>query len=234
MKRTFTFTVLLLLLQTAMAQRVIDLQITLTSPQNHSLITARQGVDFITSVKNVGTTALEATDTLKVAYIVDGDSMTFVDGGAVQRYFTVTGNAIGINDSVSVTKRIAFDTSMVGETIDFCVAMEPFNAADGIMDDDIGNNQSCISLHIEAPLSVQENTDREAISIYPNPARDQFSIQCSEAITYTGITDVTGRLVAADRSGTSSVDCSLLARGVYFVTIKTAGQVYTQRLLIHK
>ena len=72
-------------------------------------------------------------------------------------------------------------------------------------------------------LGTNSNSLEKAVSIYPNPAKDQFSLQSNVSLEKMTIYDVQGRIVSnvdlTEMSHEKTVDISSLASGVYIVRI---------------
>ena len=72
-------------------------------------------------------------------------------------------------------------------------------------------------------LGTNSNSMETAVNIYPNPAKNQFTIQSEESLEKLTIYDVRGRMVSdidlSEMSHEKTVDISSLAPGVYMVRI---------------
>lgn len=75
---------------------------------------------------------------------------------------------------------------------------------------------------------IREITDNN-IRIYPNPAHNQLFIQSDAAISSINILNVEGRIVQTGQSQT--IDISGLAKGMYFIQIKTEKRTYTKKFV---
>ena len=72
----------------------------------------------------------------------------------------------------------------------------------------------------DIPYSVEENTEDNGISVYPNPANEVVNILNHNNMNITGveIVDLTGRMVLSSTKS-DDIDISALADGQYFVKI---------------
>ena len=72
---------------------------------------------------------------------------------------------------------------------------------------------------------------KSTITLYPNPAKDVVTIKLdtSETILHVGVTDVSGRLLLSENN--STINVTSLNAGVYFITIKTSGKIYSSKLI---
>lgn len=83
--------------------------------------------------------------------------------------------------------------------------------------------------HVNIP---EFNADR-AVSIYPNPAKDEISISSERNIHNIDIFDMAGRLVLQFQPSSSNVilDIKPLKSGFYFIKITTEKEIFTQKLI---
>ena len=80
------------------------------------------------------------------------------------------------------------------------------------------NNQTCISI-TRGTTSVEENI-AEAVSVYPNPANDMFTVANAEGATIVVVNSL-GQVVASIENAASNqtIDASNFANGTYFVKV---------------
>lgn len=93
---------------------------------------------------------------------------------------------------------------------------------------DLGANQGpdC------STLSVAQNT-LDQLNVYPNPARNNFSISGLQNPAEIAIFDTLGKRVLAQQlSNTSPVSVTDLKAGLYLIRITSQGQQITQKLII--
>jgi hypothetical protein len=75
---------------------------------------------------------------------------------------------------------------------------------------------------------LKENTD---FAVYPNPVKEEFSIQTNKKIETISVYNVEGKLVKTyNKQNTYSV--SGLQSGVYFINIRCTTKCFTQKLII--
>ncbi|MBR4584038.1 MAG: T9SS type A sorting domain-containing protein [Bacteroidales bacterium] len=86
------------------------------------------------------------------------------------------------------------------------------------VDNNTNNNQSCISI-TRVVTSVEENI-AEAVSVYPNPANDMFTVANAEGATIVVVNSL-GQVVASIENAASNqtIDASNFANGTYFVKV---------------
>lgn len=91
-------------------------------------------------------------------------------------------------------------------------------------------------------VAIHENVvQQNNMNLYPNPATDQFRIRLSAANGGTAtmrIIAVDGKIAAENSFGIGPgeneipVSCATLAKGIYFVEVKTAEANYTERIIV--
>ncbi len=80
------------------------------------------------------------------------------------------------------------------------------------------------------------NTEDSEIEMYPNPTNGIISIEHAETINEVAIFSINGQSVQSkihlsNNSGRLDLDMTSLARGVYFITVKTSSQVVTKKII---
>lgn len=91
----------------------------------------------------------------------------------------------------------------------------------------------CVNADIDVSDGPEVSKDID-VQIFPNPAQDQLTIQCSSDVLQSiVITDATGRIVhtSATTKHNTQLDVSALPAGVYFVNVRTNDHSYTQKVL---
>ncbi|GAA4804024.1 T9SS type A sorting domain-containing protein [Litoribaculum gwangyangense] len=89
------------------------------------------------------------------------------------------------------------------------------------------------------PLSVEEFELKNAITLYPNPAKTQFFIKNESYIILEKVVifDLSGRLVSEHRilnsSKSSPINLKDVSKGVYFVKIHSETSFITKKLVVH-
>jgi len=123
------------------------------------------------------------------------------------------------------------DAAEIGVGIgDFLVA----TATDG------SGNTSEFSAIVEVHDYLAENQEDEnvkpvGIRIYPNPANDRLNIELLDG--QSGLPDIeiislTGRTVYWHRVDQGQIDVSGLARGLYFIRVRTENKIFVTRILL--
>ncbi len=79
-------------------------------------------------------------------------------------------------------------------------------------------------------LATSEKTVKQTISIYPNPVKTEFTMKTTEQILSVDLYDSLGRKLKT-LSSEKTQNISQIAKGVYFVKIKTAKNEYIEKLV---
>lgn len=74
------------------------------------------------------------------------------------------------------------------------------------------------------------------ISVYPNPATEMLYIECPFKNSTLYITDIIGNKIkqAALENELTVIDISNLSKGVYFLNVKTAGNIITKKFIVQR
>ena len=88
-----------------------------------------------------------------------------------------------------------------------------------------------------APTGIGENADSQSIAVWPNPARDVVNVTVPDTydVSEIEIVDMSGRVVARlNARDTASINVSTWSAGVYFVNVRTADTVVTEKFVVTK
>lgn len=100
-----------------------------------------------------------------------------------------------------------------------------------------GNTAICtFDITVLSSLGIDDETLNDAISIYPNPARDVITLTNTgnEPITQITIVDINGRVIQSISNNSISerqINISTYATGVYFVQIETTTASAVKRII---
>jgi hypothetical protein len=83
-------------------------------------------------------------------------------------------------------------------------------------------------------VAVSENNTLVGVNVFPNPSNGVVNIRTAELEVYNvEVMNVTGELVRTVRiNGTSTMDLTDLAKGVYTVRVSNANGIMTQRVTL--
>jgi len=211
------------------AQREIDLETILLTPNEDAYIAPMEPFNMQVSIYNNGSVAYNADDSLAYYLLFDGDTLTFQPGN--ENHTEHTGFSLLPGESHTLNRTMVFDTSFEGADVEICVYAWPFNAADPIADQHLDDSQSCSLVHVSSQAGVSE---KEAVSVqvFPNPAKGLVTVQSKVAIRSVSVTDVSGKPVDLPQTVSEMIDCSELRNGVYFIRVETANGISVKRLAI--
>lgn len=74
-----------------------------------------------------------------------------------------------------------------------------------------------------------EDFEKEKISLYPNPVKDNFTINTNDKIEQVEIYSINGQLLKTVKS--KKINTSDLPKGNYLVKIKTDKEIFTQKII---
>ena len=77
-----------------------------------------------------------------------------------------------------------------------------------------------------------ELKNKNDLSLYPNPANNQFSIKSSKIIEEIEIRDVFGKVLYQAYPNNKNITLTIDKDGLYFVTIKSGQQTITRKLIV--
>ena len=72
------------------------------------------------------------------------------------------------------------------------------------------------------------------VRTYPNPVKDNISIECSGSIMQViGLYDIHGRLIQTEKVQSNKIELSVsgLQSGIYILKVKTAGGMAVKRIM---
>jgi hypothetical protein len=79
---------------------------------------------------------------------------------------------------------------------------------------------------------IESNSISNALSVYPNPAKDVLNIEVAGAESYAvTLTNLLGKTVLADKDR-STLNVANLTPGVYFLTVDVKGQKTTKKIVV--
>lgn len=70
-------------------------------------------------------------------------------------------------------------------------------------------------------VGVNEYSNNNQITIYPNPATSQLTLNTTEQINSVNIIDITGKTVKTIVPNSNTIDVSELVKGIYFLQVQT-------------
>lgn len=230
MRKIYVLSAALFLGFTANAQRNINLQASITAPNAGATVTYNVATTFTYVFKNLGPTAIAATDT--ILYV---DPLT-PSGQA----FFVTGKSKAMNDTIMITKSATLVTAPNG-AYNWCINSQAWNRTNPFTETDTSNNDACRNLNFVGfpttgikDIVAARDINTVNLGIAPNPATaeikfDFVAINNSEVVL--SITDLTGRVIRSFNYGKAFVgknnytyNVAELPTGLYIVELNQDGQ----------
>lgn len=159
---------------------------------------------------------------------------------AVWKQNTSSGNGIAYSFTSNILGGLSGYTNLPGATgsgvMNADVAMK--NGEVHIVWEDDNTGKVMYIKGTYTPVSVANISRKEMISVYPNPAKDNFTVPMGKinTITYAYLTDNMGRNIALApslKNGTAVFAISGIATGAYyFVMGDDAGKTYYSKLIV--
>lgn len=190
----------------------------LTPAQASYTLTATDQLSLIPTFANNG--ADDATSgTFTIDLTVNGVSL--MNGGSSMELDETEEGSIPVGGwyllldapyTYTITAQEMIDAGLSG-TFDVCLTVTYSGN-----DPDPSNNSHCIPVTLNVS-SVEENI-AEAVSVYPNPANDMFTVANAEGATIVVVNSL-GQVVASIENAASNqtIDASNFANGTYFVKV---------------
>ena len=115
-------------------------------------------------------------------------------------------------------------------TYNYAVAAQYYLTQSGSLE--LINSHLEVNVLLIADGTSTQNMEASAISIYPNPAQSQFTVNAVDPIDRISIWDMTGRLVYSNQPGvnTLQIDTRGFSSGLYLITL-VSGQKITHHKL---
>ena len=109
-----------------------------------------------------------------------------------------------------------------------------YNGKLNIRNNDQENELVTITVLLNVTVGINENGEKEYVTMYPNPATNYLRIGSNGQIQQIIITNTIGQVVYNKQPNRASetVNTSQYDKGVYFVTVKTLNGTTTQKIMI--
>ena len=90
------------------------------------------------------------------------------------------------------------------------------------------------TMEVECVDSGLEDTSKDLLKIYPNPAKDMLFVEGAEYDSDVMIFDTYGRVVKEEKLKSNSIDISSLTTGTYIITITTNDSSVSRKINVQK
>lgn len=97
--------------------------------------------------------------------------------------------------------------------------------------DILGTSDSMMVVITNQSTSIQERTNELEFTIFPNPARDQVTINIAERITQIDVYTLSGQLVKSVQPQTNTINVQELETGAYLMRVMVGNKMSTSRLV---
>jgi len=165
-------------------------------------------------------------------------NISFVGSGSVSTPKAITVNQInGVYHMIKVPAGAYVLKTENGVTGFYKVTAgnEPFiNPFQGYITEENTYTSTFLQLNF-ATLAVSQNEMiKEEVSVYPNPAQNEFFVELTSNTANYSLLDAKGSLIITKQklsSGKNKINITNLPAGVYFVEISDSGQTVTRKLI---
>lgn len=156
----------------------------------------------------------------------------------------VKGTLYGLGNSMFYTINAATGTAT--DSVEWCVPLAFGLTWDGnafwnvsgppeIFGFPTGGLKKVFKLNADVNISVDENIDKQGVTVFPNPASDNILIHGNH-ISQIEIFDVTGNLVynktRIRQSGPLEISVSAFPKGIYFTRVYDESGISTKKLIV--
>lgn len=145
----------------------------------------------------------------------------------------VTGTNLGVANVYNSYQWYKDDVAINGSTSNSIAVNE-----DGQYYVKVTVNGGCMvksnTITADSSLGIKENTSINTIKVFPNPSKENFTIQLPTQQNFTlSVVDITGRKVyqRTNATGTIKVDCSSFTSGIYFIQAINEKTVLSGKLI---
>ncbi|MBC9812935.1 T9SS type A sorting domain-containing protein [Crocinitomicaceae bacterium CZZ-1] len=212
------------------AQRSADLSVELVYPSTDpATFTMNTPYNIILKVKNQGSEAINAGDSLLLYITQNADTLEFLPGG--ENHIVKTGIDIPVGDSAQISHFMVYGDGTENSMVEACFSVIPVNAADPVTDPEISDNRSCVWIEVVENTAGINQLQTELIAVSPNPAKN--------SVTLSVVPDGEVRLLSPDGKEVKSLvplgqtlDLSAVRNGMYLLNFTKDAQFISIRLVV--
>lgn len=212
------------------AQRSADLSVELVYPSTDpATFTMNTPYNIILKVKNQGSEAINAGDSLLLYITQNADTLEFLPGG--ENHIVKTGIDIPVGDSAQISHFMVYGDGTENSMVEACFSFIPVNAADPVTDPEISDNRSCVWIEVVENTAGINQLQTELIAVSPNPAKN--------SVTLSVVPDGEVRLLSPDGKEVKSLvplgqtlDLSAVRNGMYLLNFTKDAQFISIRLVV--
>lgn len=212
------------------AQRSADLSVELVYPSTDpATFTMNTPYNIILKVKNQGSEAINAGDSLLLYITQNADTLEFLPGG--ENHIVKTGIDIPVGDSAQISHFMVYGDGTENSMVEACFSVIPVNAADPVTDPEISDNRSCVWIEVVENTAGINQLQTELIAVSPNPAKN--------SVTLSVVPDGEVRLLSPYGKEVKSLvplgqtlDLSAVRNGMYLLNFTKDAQFISIRLVV--
>jgi hypothetical protein len=178
----------------------------------------------IGQMMNINLTSAPSTTNQNVCINSAITDITYSTAGATGA--TITGLPTGVSGTWAANSVTISGTPTVTGTFNYTVILS--GGCDAVAASGVINVNVCVG--------IEEFDKLNEISIYPNPATDQFRVTNAKIGTRFSLIDIAGKVIHSEilQGGTHTVSTKEFGDGIYIVQLENNGWTIQKKLLINK
>lgn len=131
-------------------------------------------------------------------------------------------------DETDLNKVILTLTNAVAETDNVVITYTP-----GSLTTSAGTEITEFSLTFSGAVSIFENSVKQALNVYPNPATDVVYFDAIENVNSVEVYNVAGKLIHSESTMQNSLNVTELEKGIYFLVVRTNdGMAHSSKVMV--
>lgn len=167
----------------------------------------------------------DSGSTVRYAVYILGNNATFqgTEAPLFQEILNTAGNTVQL--PTFVTRSINIPSNYMGQAIRLCFRNFQSSGGNQLRIDDI-------KVATGSVLGVSESSKSDqTVKVYPNPVKNQLTIESPEKIISAEVFDMTGRFVKTVLNENKKIDMSSLESGEYLIKIETKKGINIQKVI---
>ena len=247
MKRILTLFAIVFFESVALAQRPVDLKVTLKSPATNSTITSGTQFPIQFIVENVGDTVLKVSDSVVYFFIIDGNALDLTGSGQTTVFFR-TGKRLAKTDTMVIGTNLSmtFPSSFNGLHEVGVGILVVNRSVDSARDKSLMNNIDTNNVNFGGGTTsagdLQASVVKNSVNAYPNPATDHINMKVKlDGATEVAIrlVDIQGRVVYTENKGkvlkgehVFDMPLKGFTEGYYFYQVVVGNETFSDKIFV--
>lgn len=233
MKTILLFTAFLMSAHLGFSQRTMNLKAELVSPAFGSNVQYDQMLNVSVEITNLGTVDLTDVDSLRVLLTYNGNVVYFYENSQMSMYSYRSGIPINAGQTFTHVFTLAFNEFLIQDDLEICFTIDPINAVNPIVEEDLLDNKTCTTINVVQSISSVGigKVSEDIFSVYPNPTSDVIHVvKASE--NAISLVDLNGKEIRTFAPYSTTLDVKDVPRGLYFLRVNEQDQSKQIRISI--